>query len=107
MRKFKGNPPNGDDWELISSVFYCGVDWLVHARHKPDEHGAGFLDVKVSANGFAPAKANYWIQWQIERLRPRKGKDLTIMRDNRSELVKKITEEVIGYIQAFGLVGQH
>lgn len=105
MTKFKGNLPNGDDWELIGDVFDSGVEWLVHVRHKPDEHGAGFLDVKVSANGFAPAKANYWIQWQIERLRPRKGKDLTIMRDRRPELFKKITDEANGYIKVFGLAG--
>lgn len=101
VRKFKGNAPNGDGWELIGEVVDTESGWLVHIRHKPDERGAGFLDVKVSANGFVPRKANYWLQWQIERSRARKGKDLQAMVENRPALAEKIKTEVADYIKAY------
>jgi hypothetical protein len=90
MKTWNGNPEPTGDWRVCSDRFECdGAEWVI--LYKTNEKG--FLNLKVAADGRAPNKANYWFSFKIAD-GYFFGRDLTIMRSNRSELYEFVNAKV-------------
>jgi hypothetical protein len=90
MKTWSGNPEPTGDWKALDSRFECdGVEWVVLYKI----HEKGFLNLKVAADGRAPYKANYWFSFKIAD-GYFFGRDLTVMRNNRSELYEFVNAKV-------------
>jgi len=87
VRSFRGNPPNGDHWQMADSITDAqGVDWVVWFHLRAMDRG--YVNFKIVADGEAKRKANFWIA------RNRGGgslsRDLTIMKENNPELFQDV-----------------
>ena len=74
---------NHSDWETLGSAgVYDKVNWIVYRRKGEGE----WRDIKVSARGPAPDKANYWTAWNGTRLAG--SLCLKQMAEHRSDLLE-------------------
>jgi hypothetical protein len=88
---FSGNRPNGEQWSLAGECRSDNADWEVWVTPPND---AGWAGVKVCAKDMAIRKANYWLNWNGERLA--KGVGLNLMLTGRAPLVDKVVEILKG-----------
>lgn len=88
MRKYKGNAPSGDEWQLVGEAYADNVVWLIYekAQDKSDE----WFAVKVIADGFAFNKANYWTAVNKQTGQITMTRDMRIMEANRPELLTEV-----------------
>ena len=94
-RTYEGNPMFDDpEWEELDSLgMLDGAEWFAFLR-KESTNGTKWRQVKVSANGYAEAKANYWLGWDGKKIA--RSKDLVIMSINRKELFNALRKRLKG-----------
>lgn len=66
MQSFYGNTDLGPEWETVGETGkICGGKWRVFIRgpHNDSE----WRQVKIACDGYAKAKANYWLQFNGTR----------------------------------------
>lgn len=81
-RKFKGAPIfDAEGWEVFCSTDLEGLRWIFSVC---EPNAAGWRLIKVAAMGKAEHKANYWPQWNGERMAS--GRDWKLMQKGRPEL---------------------
>jgi len=95
-RTYEGNPMFDDpEWEELDSLgMLDGAEWFAFLR-KESTNGTKWRQVKVSANGCAEAKANYWMSWDGKKIA--RSKDMVILSINRPELAKKLRKMLKDY----------
>lgn len=95
VRKYVGNIELGPDWQelgVIGPVDDCM--WHVTAKNEPNPKG--WRTVKISADGVAERKANYWVSWNGERIA--RSREMGAMADHRPELYVLLNELIKGII---------
>lgn len=85
---YEGNPMvDSPEWEELDSLGVCdGVEWVACLRAAP--RGSEWRQLKISANGYAETKANYWLGWDGRRLA--RSKDMVVMSLHRPELAERL-----------------
>jgi len=88
--KLAGRAVVGEGWRdvgVINEVY--GVSWTLYAKI---EKNYGWRALKLAANGKAPHKANYWLNWNGERLA--QGGDLRKLKNGKPELLDMLLEHI-------------
>lgn len=89
MASYFGNIELDDTWRKVGSLGSLeGVEWLAFIRDEPNCYGWNM--VKVSCDGYAEAKANYWLTWNGERIA--KSREMAVMCKHRPELAKRLVK---------------
>lgn len=102
MRRYIGNPPEGDDWITLDSVQDDeGARWGVYIKRQ--DHTPDWITVKVASVGPVLNKANYWLAKNVRTGQVGFGRDMAIMRANRPGLhaeVEAVLDKFIGCCNA-------
>lgn len=80
----KGNPPECPPWTLAGELA-SERPWLLYTKRKP---GSPVLNIKLTAKGRAPTKANYWLAWGGSWFLP--SGDGKVLAGNRPELYAEL-----------------
>lgn len=87
MQRFYGNADLGEGWELVGMTAKIdGARWSVLRREAHNE--SDWRMVKVAADGYAKAKANYWLSFDGKRFAG--GSEYWKLVEHRFELAKAV-----------------
>jgi hypothetical protein len=89
-KMYMGNiPDTGEGWDEIDRCMdNDSVEWLIFSKQQ--DHDKNWWTVKISANGRAKSKANYWLVINIKTGQLGFSRDYVLMRENRPELHAQI-----------------
>lgn len=89
MKIHKGGfPDTCSGWGEVARFESDSIEWVVFCKSNPN--GSKWINVKIAANGKAPKKANYWINWNGKDFA--KGKCYKIAEENRPEFLIKLRD---------------
>ena len=100
VKMYRGNQPSLDDgWRRVGECLdEDDVVWCVFARGQ--DHSPDWLTFKISANGRAHTKANYWLVKNISTGQIGFARDFAIMRSNRPTLHEQV-ESIINNLMVY------
>jgi hypothetical protein len=88
VKKYLGTAADADGWQTVGDVGVAdGVRWVLYVSKT---HKNGWWNAKLSAKGWAPVKANYWLAWNGERLAMTKDRKRLI--EERPGLEEKVSK---------------
>lgn len=89
QKLFTGKPKYDESWLVVGRTnLVDDVYWVVCMQDKK----AKWRNIKISAQGAVPFKANYWTAWDGERMSD--SRDWQIMDEKRPELKQAVIDVI-------------